>query len=350
MKAQIVQLARECGFDACRFTTGAVAAHRANYFGWLEHGLHADMDWLARSPERRSDPRIVLPECKSVIVLACNYYQGNQVRQQPGRFARYAFGNDYHDILLDRMKPIAAFLEKQGGTQRCYVDTGPVLERDFAGSAGIGWQGKSTMCLNEDLGTWFFLGTILTTLSFEPDTPAKNRCGSCTKCIEACPTHAITAPYQLDARRCISYLTIENKGAIPLEFRHLIGDRIYGCDDCLDACPWNRFAQVSSETRFRMPASLRQLGLRDLAALSQEEFRQLFRSSPVKRIKHNRFIRNVCVAMGNVGTEGDLPILRSLARNPDPLIAEHAQWAESEIESRSFSPEARMESQIANSK
>jgi epoxyqueuosine reductase len=249
MKAQIVQLARECGFDACRFTTGAVAAHRANYFGWLEHGLHADMDWLARSPERRSDPRIVLPECKSVIVLACNYYQGNQVRQQPGRFARYAFGNDYHDILLDRMKPIAAFLEKQGGTQRCYVDTGPVLERDFAGSAGIGWQGKSTMCLNEDLGTWFFLGTILTTLSFEPDTPAKNRCGSCTKCIEACPTHAITAPYQLDARRCISYLTIENKGAIPLEFRHLIGDRIYGCDDCLDACPWNRFAQVSSETR-----------------------------------------------------------------------------------------------------
>jgi epoxyqueuosine reductase len=217
-----------------------------------------------------------------------------------------------------------------------------VLERDFGGSAGIGWQGKSTMCLNEDLGTWFFLGTILTTLPFEPDTPAKNRCGSCTKCIEACPTHAITAPYQLDARRCISYLTIENKGAIPLEFRRSVGDRIYGCDDCLDACPWNRFAQVSSETRFRMPASLRQLGLRDLAALSPEEFRQLFRDSPVKRIKHNRFIRNVCVAMGNVGTEGDLPILRSLARHPDPLIAEHAQWAESEIENRSFSPEARM--------
>ncbi len=335
MKSQVVQLARECGFDACRFTTGAVAAHRANYFGWLEHGLHADMSWLARSPERRSDPRMVLPECKSVIVLACNYYQGDQIRQRPGRFARYAFGNDYHDILLDRMKPIAAFLEKQGGTQRCYVDTGPVLERDFAASAGIGWQGKSTMCLNEDLGTWFFLGTILTTLSFEPDTPAKNRCGSCTKCIEACPTQAITAPYQLDARRCISYLTIENKGAIPLEFRRSIGDRIYGCDDCLDACPWNRFAQVSSETRFRMPVPLRQLGLRDLAALSKEEFRQLFRGSPVKRIKHNRFIRNVCVAMGNVGTEEDLPILRSLARHPDPLIAEHAQWAESEIENRS---------------
>src|SRR6266481_5167412 len=158
MRAQVVQLARECGFDACRFTTGAVAAHRANYFGCLEHGLHADMDWLARSPERRSDPRIVLPECKSVIVLACNYYQGNQVRQQPGRFARYAFGIDYHDILLDRMKPIAAFLEKQGGTQRCYVDTGPVLERDFAGSAGIGCLATRRLGLAAALGFLCGLG------------------------------------------------------------------------------------------------------------------------------------------------------------------------------------------------
>ena len=334
MKEQVIQLAHECGFDACRFTTAAAATHRSDYFDWLEHGLHADMDWLARSPERRSDPRIVLPECRSVIVLACNYYQGNDVRQQTGRFARYAFGSDYHDILLDRMEPIAAFLERQGGTQKCYVDTGPVLERDFAASAGIGWQGKSTMCLNENLGTWFFLGTILTTLPFAPDAPAKNRCGSCTRCIKACPTQAITAPYRLDARRCISYLTIENKGAIPLEFRRLIGDRIYGCDDCLEACPWNRFAQVSSETRFRMPGSLRGLELRDLAALSEEEFRQLFRGSPVKRIKHNRFVRNVCVALGNVGAEDDLPILRALARHPDLLIAEHAQWAVNEIEHR----------------
>jgi epoxyqueuosine reductase len=334
MKEQVVQLARKCGFDACRFAAATVAPHQAGYFDWLEQGLHADMGWLARSPERRTDPRIVLPECQSVIVLAYNYYQGNDVRGRTGRFARYAFGTDYHDILLDRMRPIATFLEKQGGTQRCYVDTGPMLERDFAAAAGIGWHGKSTMCLNEDLGTWFFLGTILTTLAFEPDTPVRNRCGSCMRCIEACPTQAITEPYRLDARRCISYLTIENKGAIPLEFRRLIGDRIYGCDDCLEACPWNRFAQISSETRFQMPAPLRRLRLRDLAALSEDEFRRLFRDSPVKRIKHNRFVRNVCVALGNAGTKEDLPILRALAGQPDPLISEHAQWAVGEIESR----------------
>jgi epoxyqueuosine reductase len=349
MKEQVVRLAYECGFDACRFTSATVAPHRADYLDWLERGLHADMDWLTRSPERRSDPGIVLPNCQSLIVLACNYYQGDDVRKLPGRFARYAFGSDYHDILLDRMRPIAAFLEKQGGIQKCYVDTGPVLERDFAASAGIGWQGKSTMCLNEELGTWFFLGTILTTLPFESDARAENRCGSCTRCIEACPTQAITAPYRLDARRCISYLTIENKGAIPLEFRRLIGDRVYGCDDCLEACPWNRFAQISSETRFRMPPDLRRLLLRDLAALTEQEFRTLFRGSPIKRIKHNRFIRNVCVGLGNVGTDEDLPVLRLLAEHSDPLIAEHAQWAVSEIESRSFSPEARMKSQIANS-
>lgn len=335
MKERIVELAYRSGFDACRFASAEIAMHRADYLSWLEHGLHADMDWLARTPERRTDPSSVLPNCKTVIVLARNYYQGNEVRKQPGRFARYAFGSDYHDILLDHMRPIAVFLDEQGGTQKCYVDTGPVLERDFAASAGIGWQGKSTMCLNERLGTWFFLGTILTSLAFEPDPPAKNRCGSCTRCISACPTQAITAPYQLDARRCISYLTIENKGAIPLEFRRLIGDRIYGCDDCLEACPWNRFAQTTSEMRFRMPPPLLRLALRDLAALTEEEFRRLFRGSPIKRIKHNRFIRNVCVALGNVGTIEDLPILRMLAQHLDPLIAEHAQWALNQIESRS---------------
>jgi epoxyqueuosine reductase len=334
MKESVVQLADECGFDACRFASAEVAVHRADFLDWIEHGLHADMDWLARAPERRTDPRVVLRGSKSVIVLARNYYQGDEVRKQPGRIARYAFGSDYHGILLENMERIAAFLMDHGGTQKCYVDTGPVLERDFAASAGIGWHGKSTMCLNERLGTWFFLGAILTTLAFEPDAPAKNRCGSCTRCISACPTQAITGPYQLDARRCISYLTIENKAAIPLEFRRLIGDRIYGCDDCLEACPWNRFAQISSETQFRMPLPLQRFALRDLAALTEEEFRTLFRSSPIKRIKHHRFIRNVCVALGNVGAEGDLPILRSLAEHADPLIAEHAQWAVTEIENR----------------
>jgi epoxyqueuosine reductase len=334
MKEQIVQLALECGFDACRFARADAAAHQSGFYDWLEDGLHAEMHWLARSPERRTDPRTILPESRSVIVLARNYYQGTQVRRQPGRIAQYALGNDYHDILLEQMQPIAAFLESHGGTQRCYVDTGPVLERDFAAKAGIGWHGKSTMCLNETLGTWFFLGTILTTLAFEPDPPAKDRCGSCTRCITACPTQAITEPYRLDARRCISYLTIENKGPIPLEFRRPIGDRIYGCDACLEACPWNRFAQISSEARFQMPSSLQQMSLGELAALTKEEFRRLFRGSPIKRIKHNRFIRNVCVALGNVGNEEDLLILRALAQSSDPLIAEHAQWAIDEIAGR----------------
>jgi epoxyqueuosine reductase len=345
-KERVVQLAEKCGFDACGFTRAEVAVHRADFLDWIEHGLHADMDWLARAPERRTDPRAVLCGCKSVIVLARNYYQGDEVRKRPGRIARYAFGSDYHSILLDDMEPVAAFLEDHGGTQKCYVDTGPVLERDFAASAGIGWYGKSTMCLNERLGTWFFLGAILTTLAFESDTPAKNRCGSCTRCISACPTQAIAGPYQLDARRCISYLTIENEGAIPLELRRLIGDRIYGCDDCLEACPWNRFAQISAETRFRMPSPLRRFALRDLAALNEEEFRVLFRGSPIKRIKHRRFIRNVCVALGNVGTEDDLPILGSLAKHADTLIAEHAQWAASEVENRSSPSDLALSSTV----
>ena len=214
-----------------------------------------------------------------------------------------------------------------GGVQKCYVDTGPVLERDFAALAGIGWHGKSTMLLNRELGTWFFLAVIFTTLDFPADAPAADRCGSCTRCIDACPTNAITAPHQLDARRCISYLTIELKGSIPLELRPLIGDRIYGCDDCLTACPWNRFAQASRETAFAMRESVAAMGLVDFLKLTEEEFRALFRGSPIKRIKRCGFLRNVCVALGNIGTPDDLPALRESARDPEPLISEHARWA-----------------------
>ena len=235
---------------------------------------------------------------------------------------------------LQNMAPIDAFLRENGGYQKCYVDTGPILERDFATTSGLSWQGKSTMCLNERLGTWFFIGVILTTLEFEPDPPVKNRCGSCTRCIDVCPTRAITLPYQLDARRCISYLTIENKGPIPIEFRSAIGDRIYGCDDCLEVCPWNRFAQQTRETRFQLPNQLKTLTLRQLAAVSDDEFRALFRDSPVKRIKRARFVRNVCVALGNVGTREDLTVLNQLARDTDPLIAEHASWAVEQIRNR----------------
>ena len=334
MKNEIRALATSCGFDDCRFAHAAQAPHSLEYFSWLKAGRHGGMTWLGRDPARRADPSRVLFNAKTLLVLAKNYFQGPNPRCHAGKIARYAWGADYHEIMLRDMAPIEALLRKNGGCQKCYVDTGPILERDFAAVAGLSWQGKSTMCLNERLGTWFFLGVILTTLEFEADLPAKNRCGRCTRCIDVCPTRAITQPYQLDARRCISYLTIEHKGPIPNEFRSAIGDRIYGCDDCLDVCPWNRFAEQTRETRFGLPDRLKALSLRQLAALTDDEFRALFRNSPVKRIGRGRFVRNVCVALGNVGTPEDMAALHALAGDNDLLIAEHASWALEQIRNR----------------
>ncbi len=239
--------------------------------------------------------------------------------------------------MLEKLRALDELLRAHGGAQKCYVDTGPVLERDFAAEAGTGWHGKSTMLLNPQLGTWFFLGEILTTLELAPDAAQPARCGSCTRCITACPTGAITEPHRIDARRCISYLTIELKGSIPLEFRPLIGDRIYGCDTCLDVCPWNRFAAVSREAAFTARPATRTMQLRDYLALSEEQFRALFRGSPIKRIKRRGLLRNVCVALGNVGTVEDLAALRRAAADPEPLIAEHARWAIERIAERSSS-------------
>jgi epoxyqueuosine reductase len=235
--------------------------------------------------------------------------------------------------VLSKLKELDAFLGDRGGVQKCYVDTGPILERDHAAEAGIGWHGKSTMLIDPKLGTWFFLAEILTTLELPADLPQPERCGSCQRCITACPTGAITEPHRLDARRCISYLTIELKGSIPLELRPLIGDRIYGCDDCLDACPWNRFAAVSREAAFAAGPAIG-MALRDYLALDDAKFRELFRRSPIKRIKRRGFLRNVCVALGNVGTRADLPALEAAALDPEPLIAEHAAWAIERIFSR----------------
>jgi epoxyqueuosine reductase len=334
MKSRIRDFAKQCGFDMCQFGLAGPAPHSAEYYRWLQSGAHGEMAWLARDPIRRSNPSLVLPGAKSIVLLAKNYFQGPPSRKHPGRIARYAWGSDYHDLMLAAMRPIDALLSDLGGRQKCYVDTGPILERDFAAESGLAWQGKSTMCLNERLGTWFFIGAILTSLELEPDRPVKNRCGSCTRCIDACPTGAIVEPHRLDARRCISYLTIENKGPIPIEFRAPIGDRIYGCDDCLEVCPWNRFAEQSNEAKFRLPQQVQRLTLRELASLGEVEFRTLFRRSPIKRIKRARFVRNVCVALGNVGTEEDLSVLQILADDPDPLIAEHALWATQQIAAR----------------
>jgi epoxyqueuosine reductase len=329
--------AAELGFDDCRITSAHTATHAPDFLRWLADGAHGDMAWMARDPGRRCDPRLVLPDCRSVISLAMGYFPGQSPFQadEPGGYsiARYAWNDDYHELIEDRLKELSRRMESLGGRQKPYVDTGPVLERDFASDAGLGWNGKSTMQIHRRLGTWFFLASILTTLVLKPDDPFGDHCGKCTRCIDACPTRAITAPHRVDARRCISYLTIENKGPIPLEFRAAMGNRIYGCDDCLDACPWNRFAQQSRELSFHARRSVFQMRLREFLALDDEAFRKLFRHSPIKRIKRNRFLRNVCVALGNTGGMDDIPALRAAASDADPLIAEHAGWALMRIQS-----------------
>jgi epoxyqueuosine reductase len=338
LKSEIAGLAAQLGFDSCRVARCQQPAHAAEYCEWLREGAAGEMLWMERTAGKRCDPQKVLPGASSVIVLALNYWQGKRPPvDRPaatGRIARYAWGDDYHELISRKLEYIDLFLQSRGGVQKCYVDTGPMLERDHASEAGIGWHGKSTMLLDARLGTWFFLAEILTTLEFAPDAPQLPRCGSCTRCITECPTGAITAPHHLDARRCISYLTIELKGAIPLEFRPLIGDRIYGCDDCLDACPWNRFAKASRETAFAARTSTTGMALRDYLGLNDEEFRALFRRSPIKRIKRRGFLRNVCVALGNIGTADDLPAVGKAAYDPEPLIAEHAAWAISHIRER----------------
>ncbi len=338
LKQQLVARAYELGFDSCRIARAGRPRHAAEFQGWLREGAAGEMQWLQRGEAKRSDPQQVLAGARSVVVLALNYWQGdtpaptNGVRH--GRIARYAWGDDYHDVMLQKLRALDELLLARGGSQKCYVDTGPVLERDFAAEAGTGWHGKSTMLLNAQLGTWFFLGEILTTLELAPDPSQPARCGSCTRCIVACPTGAITEPHRIDARRCISYLTIELKGSIPVELRPAIGDRIYGCDTCLDVCPWNRFAVVSREAAFAARPATAALQLRDYLALTEEQFRALFRGSPVKRIKRRGLLRNVCVALGNVGTPDDIPALERAAVDPEPLIAEHARWALQQLHAR----------------
>ena len=364
VRTQIVTLARELGFDLCRFARADAPEHATQFREWLDRGEGGEMNYLARNAEKRCDPQQVLPEAKTVIVLALNYFQGEALGAaisvpdsvaaavspanppkitagtaaptSAGRIARYAWGDDYHQLIEKKLTVLDDFLRRYGGTQKCYVDTGPMLERDHAAAAGVGWHGKSTMLLNRRLGTWFFLAEILTTLEFAPDPPQQNYCGRCTRCIDACPTGAITAPHQVDARLCISYLTIELKGSIPVGLRPLIGDRIYGCDDCLDACPWNRFAKVSRETAFAMRPEVAAMKLRDYLSLDEDKFRRLFRDSPIKRAKRRGLLRNVCVALGNVGTAEDLPALDKAKVDSEPLVAEHAQWAIDRINQRAF--------------
>jgi epoxyqueuosine reductase len=331
--ASIKARAAELGLDACHVTDASPSAHADYFQQWTRDGKAGEMAWLGRDPERRSDPARVLPGVRSIIVAGVNYWQPQPAGR--GRTARYALGEDYHHVLLEKLEALAAELTAAGAVSKVYVDTGPVLEKPLAERAGLGWQGKSTMLIHPRLGPWLLLGEILTTLELTPDEPMRDHCGTCARCLAACPTGAITAPYQLDARRCIAYLTIELKGSIPEEFRPLIGDRIYGCDECLEVCPWNRFAQTTREARFlAAPVAGERDDLHALLEISAAEFKRRFARSPILRVKRRGLLRNVCVVLGNIGTAADLPALRRAEQHEEPLVREHAAWAVQQIVGR----------------
>lgn len=332
-KTQILEHAGQLEFDACHVTSAAPPSSGEAYKKWLQAQYHGEMGYMQRQEPKRLDPQLVLPGMRSVITLAASYEHPPSLLPDtpfPGTIARYARFADYHDILGERLNSLAAFVNDlggQGNRSLWYVDTGPILERDLAQRAGLGFIGKHTNLISRGLGNWFFICEILTTLDLPPGTPERNHCGSCTRCIQACPTNAIVAPFQLDARRCISYLTIELKGPIPVELRPAIGARIYGCDDCLAACPWNRFAREGALMKPHARPDLAQPDLLELLALDEPSFRQRFAGTPILRTKRRGLLRNVCVALGNIGDERCLPALERARTDPEPLIAEHAQWA-----------------------
>ena len=323
--------AKTLGFHA--FGVAAVPLElRAEYYQkWIAEGRHGTMAWMARNNDRRLHPDRLIPEARSIIALALNYYQPDP--QRGYRIAKYALGDDYHGMILKRLKKLCRILREEfGGVQRPYVDTGPLLEKPIAEAAGLGWQGKSTILVEPKQGTWSFLGNIVTTLELPVDAPGKDRCGSCTRCIDICPTRAITAPYQLDSRRCISYLTIEHDGPIPTEFREAIGDRLYGCDACLDVCPWNKWAVATTEPRFA-PRKVVPLG--DILAWDEATFAVRMQGSPVRRLKLRRLKRNTCIVLGNIGTSEHFPALERIKHGEDAMLAEHAAWAIERIHARS---------------
>ena len=329
LKNALLNEARLLDFEVCGVASVRPNLRREYYLKWIADGQQGDMAWMEKNSERRLNPDRILPEAKSIICLGLNYYQPEPRRR--GRIAKYALGFDYHDIMMKKLKQLCHWLRDQGGENKPYVDTGPVLEKPIAVEAGLGWQAKSTMLIHTRLGTWLFLGEIFTTLKFPPDEPVNDHCGKCTACIDICPTRAITAPYTLDARKCIAYLTIEHKGPIPEEFREAIGDRVFGCDECLDVCPWNRWAKESRESKFHARTYP---DLREMLEWSDADFRAYFGKTPIYRLKRPRWLRNVAVALGNIGIAEDLPALQTAAEDPDPLIAEHAAWAVVQIRKR----------------
>ena len=301
---------------------------------WLADGCHGDMLWMAETVDRRASPHGLWPDVRSVIMLGTSYAPAldplrHAAHPDTGVISVYALGNDYHDLIKKRLKTLARWLVAVAPDSelKVFVDTAPVMEKPLAAAAGLGWQGKHTNVVSREHGSWLFLGAIYTTLELPADAPHADRCGTCDRCQAACPTNAFPEPYRLDARRCISYLTIEHKGPIPHEFRAAIGNRIYGCDDCLAACPWNRFAKASREMAFAPRAELTAPALADLLQLDDTGFRQVFAGSPVKRIGRDRMVRNAAIAAGNSGDAALAPVLARLVDDADAAVAEAASWA-----------------------
>ena len=330
--------ARAAGFDAVAVAApDAIPLAPARLAEFVADGFHGSMGWIEETMARRADPSVLWPEVRSVVVLAMNYGPDSDprailARPDRGAISVYAQNRDYHEVIKGRLKTIAGKLvSRAGGDVKVFVDTAPVMEKPLAEAAGLGWQGKHTNLVSRAHGSWLFLATIFTTADLRPDTREEDHCGSCRACLDACPTDAFPAPYRLDARRCISYLTIENKEPIPREFRAAIGNRIYGCDDCLAACPWNKFASAASEAKFFAREELRAPKLEDLLRLDDAAFRALFTGSPVKRIGRDRFIRNVLIATGNSGKTGLADSVRPLLADASPLVRGAAVWALSRL-------------------
>ncbi len=333
--AALAAAAREYGFEAVGVAP-ADAAPRAGerLRAWLADGSHGNMLWMANTADCRASPRALWPEVRSIVMLGMNYTPAldplrHAARPEIGVVSVYALGGDYHDLIKARLKGLARWMLAQAGEGdvKVFVDTAPVMEKPLAEAAGLGWQGKHSNLVSRTHGSWLFLGAIMTTLDLAPSAPAVDRCGSCHACMAACPTDAFVAPYRLDARRCISYLTIEHKGPIPEDLRVGIGNRIYGCDDCLAVCPWNKFAQAAREIAFAPRAELAALALGDVLALDDAGFRDVFAGSPIKRIGRDRLVRNAAIAAGNSARADMIPALVPLVEDADGVVAEAARWA-----------------------
>ncbi len=330
----IKQLAREHGFDVCGLADAREAwAAEARLRAFVAAGFHGTMGWMEETLDRRSHPTAMWEDAKTAIMLGVNYGPESDpmaklLQRDQANISVYAGGDDYHDVIKKKLKALAGLLHRQSGAQvKVFVDTAPLMEKPLAARAGLGWQGKHTNLVSTEFGSWLFLGCILIAEELTPDAPSSDHCGSCTACLDICPTKAFPSPYQLDARRCISYLTIEHTGPIPLEFRAAMGNRIYGCDDCLAACPWNKFAQTAREAKLQVRDDLKQLRLVELAQLDDTGFRALFAKNPIKRIGVTRFLRNVAISLGNSGVAEALPAAQHLSQHESPLVRGAAVWA-----------------------